>query len=114
MDPQVMLNGSPGQKIFHARGLRQGDRLSPMLFILAMEPFHQIIEAAETANALVPLGIRNGRFRCSIYVDDVAVFAVPNLDELTALSRIAILIAKISGLLSPSKKRQTLVSVSNV
>lgn len=63
-----------------------------------MEPFHQIIRAAESANALTPLGIRNGRFRCSLYVDDVALFAIPTLDDMTALSQIVTLFAKISGL----------------
>jgi hypothetical protein len=33
-----MLNGQPGVPIKHARGLRQGDPLSLMLFILAMDP----------------------------------------------------------------------------
>ena len=31
---KVMVNGEPGETIFNCKGLRQGDSLSPMLFIL--------------------------------------------------------------------------------
>ncbi len=31
---RILLNGSPGRMICHARGLRQGEPLSPMLFLL--------------------------------------------------------------------------------
>jgi hypothetical protein len=40
---RVLLNGSPGDIIPHARGLQQGDRLSPMLFILVMEVLNALI-----------------------------------------------------------------------
>jgi hypothetical protein len=33
-----LINGQPGKKILHCREVRQGDPLSPMLFLLAMEP----------------------------------------------------------------------------
>jgi hypothetical protein len=36
---RILLNGVPGTPIKHERGLRQGDPLLPMLFILEMDPY---------------------------------------------------------------------------
>jgi hypothetical protein len=33
---RILLNGEPGRPIKHRRGLRHGDPLSPMLFILVI------------------------------------------------------------------------------
>jgi len=40
---KILLNGRPGRRICHARGLRQGDPLSPMLFVLVMEVLNHLI-----------------------------------------------------------------------
>lgn len=50
---KIILNGSPGRRICHARGLRQGYPLSPLLFVIVME----------VLNALLRLAIEKGLLR---------------------------------------------------
>jgi hypothetical protein len=52
---RVLINGKPSMEIRHARGLRQGDPLSPLLFILAIDPLQHIIEAAANKGVLKPV-----------------------------------------------------------
>lgn len=53
---QVLLNGSPGNVIMHRRGLRQGDPLSPMLFVLVMDVLSSLFNLAESRGLLQDLG----------------------------------------------------------
>jgi hypothetical protein len=41
-----LVNGVPGNRIIHCRGVRQEDPLSPMLFLLAIEPLHRLFSKA--------------------------------------------------------------------
>jgi hypothetical protein len=68
---EVLLNGSPGKKIQHFRGVRQGDPLSPMLFILAMDILDRVIRKAAVVGILQPTGLEPVKFHCSFYADDV-------------------------------------------
>ena len=72
---RILINGQPTKEIRHERGLRQGDPLSPLLFILAIDPLQRIIEVAVNRGILNSVLPRATNLRCSLYVDDAAIFA---------------------------------------
>jgi mannosylglycoprotein endo-beta-mannosidase len=82
---RVLVNGGAGPAFRHGRGLRQGDPISPMLFIIVMDVLSGMFRAVEERGLLSDLrslGIRN---RVSLYADDVVVFAKPIEGELEAV-----------------------------
>jgi hypothetical protein len=44
---KVLLNITLGERIYHRRGLRQGDPLSSLLFLLVMEVLGALIQKAD-------------------------------------------------------------------
>lgn len=87
---RVLLNGCPGEPFLHRRGLRQGDPLSPMLFILAMEPLQKMIAKATADGLLTPISQQAASLRTRLYVDDAALFVNPIREEIAATQRILI------------------------
>jgi hypothetical protein len=81
---QILVNGEPGDTIYHHRGLRQGDPLSPMLFILLMDVLNSLVNFATLRGLLQPLAIQQARHHVSFYADDAVIFLRPhNLDLIT-------------------------------
>jgi hypothetical protein len=80
----VLLNDTEGKQIRHARGLRQGDPLSPYLFILAIDALHRVLEQATADGILSPLRGREAKLRLSLYADDIVVFLNPVKEEVVA------------------------------
>jgi hypothetical protein len=57
--------------------VRQGDPLSPMLFLLAMKPLHRLFQKAQQEGLLSRLAKECDMFRVSMYADDAAIFIKP-------------------------------------
>ena len=95
---RVLLNGQQGPVFSHRRGVRQGDPLSPMLFILAMDPLQRLLDMATQHGALTTLPLRASRWRTSMYADDVAIFINPLKEDLKATTAILHAFGSVSGL----------------
>ena len=102
---RVLVNGQPGDEIHHQCGLRQGDPLSPMLFILVMDVFKHKFTKAGSLGLLHPLANRNAEKRISLYVDDVALFIRSMEDEMNLTVKILNKCGEALGLFTNLQKR---------
>jgi hypothetical protein len=67
---RISLNGAQGNRICHAHSLRQGDPLSPMLFVLVMEVMDALIRKADEWAPFSQLGVQALKHHTSLYADD--------------------------------------------
>lgn len=96
----ILVNGSPSEPFPPSRGIRQGDPLSPFLFIILMEGLSRIIAKAKnegTIKGLQPLqsilATTHQRF-----VDDTMLHGTPTVKEALAFRKILYLFSKASGM----------------
>lgn len=95
---RIIVNGEHTPYFFHKRGLRQGDPLSSMLFIIAVDVLQRMVIAA---NQTLPTSITT-RIRDPVvalqYGDDTAIVANGEAQTLVALRIVLRIFAKLSGL----------------
>ncbi|KAM6588709.1 uncharacterized protein LOC115718119 [Cannabis sativa] len=83
----VLLNGCPLKKLIPQRGLRQGDPLSPFLFLLCQEVLSKLISKAEAQNEVHGIKIAHSATPIShlMFADDTILFARANSNEANKL-----------------------------
>jgi hypothetical protein len=69
-----------------------------MLFILAINPLHRLMEVAASKGLMQPVLPRAASLHCSLYADDAAIFANPHRTELHHITQILHFFGNCSGL----------------
>ncbi|KAL9664765.1 hypothetical protein QQ045_020172 [Rhodiola kirilowii] len=96
----ILINGSPTKEIFMERGLRQGDPLSPLLFLMAVEGLSRILNNVVQKGRIS--GVEWVRNRESLthlqFADDTVLFCKPDMQEVWKIRHIIISFAVCSRL----------------
>ena len=79
----ILISGEPSDIIRPNRGIRQGDSLSPYLFLLCIKGFHSLINQASTLGRFRGISIcRSGSRPIHLYfVDDSLFFCSASVQE---------------------------------
>jgi hypothetical protein len=94
----ILVNGQQGEPIWHMRGVRQGDSLSPLLFIIVMDILHRLFLKAASDGLLKRMRPSGVKFQCCFYADDVILFIRPSVQEATTVKHILSIFGEALGL----------------
>ena len=100
----VLVNGFAGDVFRNSRGLRQGDPISPLLFVIAMDVLSAMFQTVERAGVISSLAAVGVRHRVSLYADDVVIFAKPCAAEVAAVWKVLDCFGSVSGLMANPAK----------
>lgn len=95
----ILWNGDPSPYFQASRGVRQGDPLSPYIFVLCMERLSHLIKQECDAKRWKPF-----RFRCIgpalshlFFADDLILFSEASLDQMQEIREVMESFCKVSG-----------------
>ena len=95
----VLVNGEPKGLIRPTRGIRQGDPLSPFLFLHCTEGLHSLISKAEREGAIHGFGLsrRSHKLTHLLFVNDSLLFCRSNRSEFQKVLEILAQYESLSG-----------------
>jgi hypothetical protein len=103
---RILLNGEAGQPIKHGRGRHQGNPLSPILFILVIDPLQTILHKATQQGLLHPIGDDTIKIRTSLFADNTALFLRPLAIDVTHFQQLLQSFGNGTGLCTNVHKSQ--------
>jgi hypothetical protein len=114
----ILVNGSPCGFFQSSRGIRQGDPLSPLLFVIVMEALSRLIDKASGVGLLSGFSVGGEEFAPLqishlLFVDDILIFCEANPDSLTYL-RVILTCFKATSGLRVNLGKSEMVQVSEV
>jgi hypothetical protein len=109
----VLVNGSPYGFFSSSQGLRQGDPLSPLLFVFVMEALCRMISAAVSGGLLEGFKVGNAAFLHLLFADDTLIFCSAHSSQLRHLRGLFLLFEAASGL-KVNLAKSNLIPVGNV
>jgi hypothetical protein len=99
----VLVNGIPSDFFSSSRGLRQGDHLSPILFVFFMEALSKLLTATVHRGLLLGFAVGSGSSKMVnishlLFADDTLVFCGANADHLRYLRVLFLCFEAVSSL----------------
>ena len=99
----IMINGSPCEFFKSSKELRQGDPLSPLLFVLVMEALGRMLDRAIHDGHMSGFGVGRVEGRSLavshlLFADDTLIFCGANLEQVLFLRMILIWFEAVFGL----------------
>lgn len=95
----ILVNGSLNGYIHYRRGLRQGDPLSPLFFVLVTDVLSSLFTHALSSKILVGVHLGELGNKCNLhYADDLLIMSTGGLEDLRIIKLILYLFEGMTGL----------------
>lgn len=95
-----LINGSPRGKVIASRGLRQGDSLSPFLFLLVVDVLSRMVSKCVEGELIEPFEVGKDKVTLSHlqFVDDTRFFCFGNDNSFLMLNHVLAFFEEMLGL----------------